>query len=61
MSEKPYVLDDFELRPEELVEDASLDREGVFLPGRPIHDHPCGWHEIGEKVRVIGLIRRLVG
>ena len=41
VGEKPYILDDFDLCPEELAEDASLNREGVFLPGRPIRDHPA--------------------
>ena len=61
VEEEPYVLDDVELRSKELAEDASLDRKGRFLPGRPIHDHPGGWHEIGEEVGVVVVVRRLIG
>ncbi len=56
VEEEPYVLDDSEISSEELAEDASLDREGRFLPGRPIHDHPGGWHEIGEEVGVVVVV-----
>jgi hypothetical protein len=61
VEEEPYVLDDSEICSEELAEDASLNRERRFLPGRPIHDHPGGWHEIGEEVGVGVVVRRRIG